>query len=88
VAILLVSTDFMASKFIQEDELPPLLKSAEAGGATILPLIIRPCLYTSHPELSVYQSINDPARPLSKLPQPEQDEILVKLAERVRELLG
>jgi hypothetical protein len=88
VAILLVSTDFMASGFIQEDELPPLLKGAEAGGTTILPLIIRPCLYTSHPELSAYQAINDPAKPLSKLSQPEQDEILVKLATRVRDLAG
>jgi CheY-like chemotaxis protein len=88
VAILLVSTDFMASKFIQEDELPPLLKSAEAGGTTILPLILKPCLFAKHPKLSAYQAVNDPARPLSRLTQPEQDEILVKLAERVRELLS
>ena len=70
VAILLVSTEFMTSKFIQEDELPPLLKSAEAGGTTILPLILKPCLFTKHPKLSVYQAVNDPARPLSKLSQP------------------
>jgi hypothetical protein len=88
VAILLVSTDFMASKFIQEDELPPLLKSAEAGGTTILPLILKPCLFAKHPKLSAYQAVNDPTRPLSRLTQPEQDEILVRLAERVRELLG
>jgi CheY-like chemotaxis protein len=88
VAILLVSTEFMTSKFIQEDELPPLLKSAEADGTTILPLILKPCLFSKHPKLSAYQAINDPAKPLSRLSQPEQDEILVKLAERVRDLLG
>ena len=88
VAILLVSTEFMTSKFIQEDELPPLLKSAEAGGTTILPLILKPCLFTKHPKLSVYQAVNDPARPLSKLPASDQDDILVDLAERVRDLLS
>jgi FixJ family two-component response regulator len=87
VAILLVSTDFMASKFIQEKELPPLLKAAATEGTTILPLILRPCLFTSHSELSAYQAVNDPAKPLSKLPPPDQDEILVKLAEKIRDLI-
>jgi hypothetical protein len=88
VAILLVSTDFMASRFIQEKEVPPLLKAAAAGGTTVLSLILKPSLFTSHPELSAYQALNDPAKPLSKLSQPEQDEVLVRLAERVRELLS
>ena len=83
VAILLVSTDFLASSFIQENRLSPLLKDASAGITTILPVIIEPCLFTSHPDISAYQSVNDPAKPLSMLPRPEQDAILAELADRV-----
>jgi hypothetical protein len=43
IAILLVSADFLASKFIAENELPPLLFAAKAGGARILPIILSPC---------------------------------------------
>jgi hypothetical protein len=87
VAILLVSTEFLASDFICTDEIPPLLKAAEKDGATILPLILKPCRFTNHAELSTYQTVNDPAKPLSKLKEHEQDDILVDLADRIAELM-
>jgi len=87
VAILLVSTEFLASDFIYTDEIPPLLKAAEKDGATILPLILKPCRYTKHAKLSTFQAVNDPAKPLSKLEENEQDEILVELADRISELM-
>lgn len=87
VAILLVSTDFMASDFIRKDELPPLLKAAEKDGATILPVILKPCLFNWHKKLAEFQAVNNPAKPLSKLTENEQDEILVRLADRVAELM-
>jgi internalin A len=87
VAIMLVSTDFLASDFISKNELPPLLKAAEDDGATILPLILKVCRYTSHKNLSEFQSVNDPKKPLSKLSANNQDEILVELADRIEELM-
>jgi hypothetical protein len=42
IAALLVSPDFLASDFIHEHELAPLLKQAEQGGAKILLLCTSP----------------------------------------------
>ncbi len=88
VAILLVSTDFLASEFIRTNELPPLLKAAENEGATVIPIILKPCLFDRHKGLAEFQSINSPTKPLSKLKHTEQDEILVRLATRIAELLN
>ncbi|MCX6828446.1 MAG: leucine-rich repeat domain-containing protein [candidate division Zixibacteria bacterium] len=88
VAILLVSTDFLASDFIQEDELPPLLKAAENEGATILSVIIEPCLFDKASKLAEFQAVNEPSKPLSGLKKNEQEEILVSLAKRIAELMN
>jgi hypothetical protein len=66
VAILLVSTDFLASDFITSDELPPILRKAEEEGTRILPLIIAPCEYEDS-ELGDFQAINSPDRTLADL---------------------
>ncbi len=88
VAILLVSTDFLASDFIRKNELPPLLKSAEKDGAAILPVILKRCRYSTS-KLAEFQAVNDPEKePLSKLTEDGQDEILVKLTDRIAELIG
>jgi hypothetical protein len=63
------------------------LKAAQEDGATILPLILKPSLYTSYPNLKDYQSVNDPSKSLSKLRKSEQDEILVALSQRIMELM-
>lgn len=59
VAILLVSTDFLASDFISSDELPPILRKAEEDGTRIIPLIVSPCSF-EYSELSDFQAINSP----------------------------
>jgi hypothetical protein len=83
VAILIVSADFLASDFIANTELPRLLDKAANGGATILSVIVGPCLYTQHRELSKYQAINPPEKPLQKMSKSDAEATLVKLAKAV-----
>lgn len=87
VAVLLVSTEFLASEFITKNELPALLKAAENRGATILPIIIKFCRYTKHKQLSVFQAVNDPEKPLFGLTKNEQEKTLIKLINRIEEIL-
>ena len=87
VAILLVSPDFLASDFIHNDELPPLLEAAEKDGLTILSIIVSACAFR-HSPLSEFQAINTPDTPLDLLPAGEVNRVLVKLFQRVAELFA
>lgn len=87
IAILLISTAFLASDFIKTKEIPPLLNAAREDGATILPLIIKPCRF-SNSALKNFQAVNDPtSEPLSLLNEGEQDKILLNLSNRVAEII-
>jgi len=87
IAILLVSEDFLASDFINKNELPPLLDAAEQDQATILSVIIRPCNFNPSP-LSEYQTVNPPDQPLSGMNQHDREKLFVKLAEIIEKKLS
>lgn len=73
VAILLVSADFLASNFITDNELPPLLRNAEEKGTRIVPLILKPCRFARDKNLRHFQAINDPMQSLVLLSPGEQE---------------
>jgi|GEM_PF-4417306 DNA-binding transcriptional ArsR family regulator len=87
VAILLISADFLASDFVYEEELPPLLAKAEREGALILPIVVTPCRLGSQDALAVFQAVNAPNRPLSRLDPAEAEEVFVRVADRVADVL-
>jgi hypothetical protein len=86
VAVLLVSANFLASDFIIENELPPLLSAAKKEGAVIISIILKPCAF-SVSELEKFQSINPPSKALSGMSEHEQDEVLVNAAKSIKEAL-
>ena len=87
VAVLLVSANFLASDFIAENELPPLLEAAEVDGASVLPLILSPCRFVATKELSKFQAVNAPERPLAGTTKNKQEEILHKVSCEIENLL-
>ena len=86
VAVLLVSADFLASDFIIENELPPLLSAAEKEGVAIIPVILRPSTFSTS-ELGKFLSINPPSKALSGMSEHDQEEVFVKIATTIKEAL-
>src|SRR3954454_2721313 len=81
VAVLLISADFFASDFIDETEVPPLLDAGQAEGVRILPVIISASRFARIPNLAQFQTVNPPDRPLAKMLQVEQDDVLDYVAQ-------
>jgi hypothetical protein len=75
IAILMVSADFMASDFIIDNELPPLLSKADVNGTKILPVVVSPCRFAREPILSRFQAANSPSEPLSSMSEDEREKV-------------
>ena len=76
--MLLVSPTFLASKFIAEQELPPLLEAVEREGVAILWVPVRPSSFQVTP-IAAYQAAHPPGKPLASLSPAARDEALVKI---------
>ncbi len=87
VALLLVSPHFLASDFINQVELPPLLEAAEAEGAVIFPLIVSYCMFYEVPALSRFQSVNPLSNPLIDMADGERDALFLRVTQEVKAAL-
>jgi hypothetical protein len=87
VAVLLVSADFLASDFITDNELPPILRRAEERGTRIVPLIVKPCRFARDKDLRHFQAVNDPRHSLALLSQGEQEVLYDRVAAEVEKWL-
>jgi len=83
VAVLLVSRDFLASDFIYEHELGPLLKEAEAGGVRILWVPLRASAFEETP-LQKYQAVSPPDKPLAQMSKAGRDEAWVQICKEIK----
>jgi formylglycine-generating enzyme required for sulfatase activity len=87
VALLLVSDDFLASEFVINKELPPLLRAAEHEGLCILWVCLGPCFYEATP-IHDYQAVLPPDEPLEALSPVQQKAALKSIAEAIRDALS
>ena len=87
VALLLVSDDFLASEFVTNQELPPLLRAAEEEGLCILWVCLGPCFYEATP-IHEYQAVLPPGEPLEALSPVQQKAALKTIAVAIRAALS
>ncbi len=87
VALLLVSDDFLASEFVINKELPPLLRAAEHEGLCILWVCLGPCFYEATP-IHDYQAVLPPGEPLEALSPVQQKAALKTIAVAIRDALS
>ncbi len=87
VAVLLISPDFMASDYIRDHEIPPLLQAAEAGELRLAPLYLSATVVDQDHPLSRYQGLNSPDKtPLGK-PKARRNEIFASAARQLKQLI-
>jgi hypothetical protein len=77
----------LASDFIAENELPPLLAAAERQGVRIIPIILKPCAFSHLPELSRFQRINDRQRSVIALDEAARERLWYEVAVAAKETL-
>lgn len=86
VAIILVSADFLASDFIAQHELPPLLVASQKEGVKIFPVIVKPCTYDES-DLGIFQAMNPISKTFIGMSEVEQEELLVTLVRAIKRSL-
>ncbi len=85
-AVLLISQNFLASDFINDEELPELLAAAETRGVTIFWIAVSSST-VEDTEIARFQAVNDPANPLDALPPGEQQKQLLQIYRRIKEVV-
>lgn len=85
VAILLVSANFLTSKFILDVEVPRLLNRRDREGLQVLPLVIKPCCWDRVAWLEPMNMYPRDARPLAGVNEFQVDQELARFAAVVLE---
>jgi hypothetical protein len=83
VAVLLVSTNFLASDFIVENELPPLLEAAQKEGLIIFLVVVGHSLF-EETEIGRYQAVNDPSRPLASITAASREKEIIRICREIK----
>jgi DNA-binding NarL/FixJ family response regulator len=85
VVVMLLTSNFLASDFIQEHELGPVLKEAEAGGVTILWILVRACSY-HETALRNFQAVMPLDKPLAQM-KAERDSAWVQICKEIKKAI-
>ncbi|MCC6462536.1 MAG: TIR domain-containing protein, partial [Saprospiraceae bacterium] len=84
IILLLLSSDFFASDYIEKEELKEALARHENGQSVVVPVVIRHCIWQEHPEIQKLQVLPEGAAPVfSKKHWDSPDEALANVAQGI-----
>jgi TIR domain len=81
-SVLIVTPGFLASRFIQNEEVPALLQRRQDDGLLVLPILGSDCAWDLRPYLKRFQMLGAD-KPLDQLSKPRQNEKLAGLARQI-----
>ncbi|PSN17512.1 hypothetical protein C7271_17335 [filamentous cyanobacterium CCP5] len=89
VILLLISSDFISSRYCQKVELAQAIQRHEAGDACVIPIILRSCLWRDVPfgsgKLSKLRALPQPLKPVKSWD--DQDEAFTSIAEGIKGII-
>ena len=88
VAVLLVSADFLTSKFIRSKEIPDLLERRDEEGLRIFPVIIKPCAWKHVKWLKKMNLRPKDGRPIQGGSDFQVETDLAAIAEEIAGIIG
>ena len=88
VAVLMVSANFLTSRFILGREVPTLLERREREGLHVFPVIVKPCAWKHVEWLAKMQVRPRDGRPLSAGDENQIDADLAEIAEEITAIIN
>ena len=85
LALLLISADYLASRFIQQEEQPKLLQRRQEMQLRLIPIIIRACTWQSEPILKDLQALPRDGRAIITFSQAngDRDQVWTEIAKAI-----
>ncbi len=87
VAVCLISADYLASDFCVKEEIPYLLERRARNGMTLIPVLLRPCLWKAVPWLKAIQMLPRDGKCVSSDFKDDWDVPFAEVAEHIFEIL-
>ena len=88
LAILLISDDFLASKFIMQQEVPYFLQRRNQGDLIVFPIIITDCFWDIIDWLKVIQVRPKDGKPLAEFEEAQRDKVIKEIVREIYNLLA
>ena len=83
IAVLVISANFLASKFVVNEEVPRLLRQHEATGMRVIPVLLKNCVWEAVPWLERLEMLPRDRIPVAELPESKIDGALAGVAREI-----